>query len=350
MNALLLDSSDKNLTVALAMDGKIDEISYPAWQRQSELMVREIDNLFVRDGFDKKDLDCVVCSRGPGSYTGVRIALSIAKTIVFALRIPLYLASSLEVLKDGDKPSICLMNARAKRSYIRLCNATDFKGQDEIKTNAEVLEFIAKHPDFSVCGDVSYLGISAPTPAISSNLLGCVDQAHLCENPLGARPVYLKDDYEDIRHKISIRRMKSEDVPAVVALEQNCFKHPYEEKDILFELNDNEFARLYVAVHKKEIVGMIDFSITFNSATINQIGVLASHRGKGIGGLLLEQAIKDCEAQEEPVEFLTLEVRESNETAKAFYQKRGFEAVTKKKGYYSDGEDAIYMLRSIYHD
>ena len=95
---------------------------------------------------------------------------------------------------------------------------------------------------------------------------------------------------------------------------------------------------------------MIDFSITFNSATINQIGVLASHRGKGIGGLLLEQAIKDCEAQEEPVEFLTLEVRESNETAKAFYQKRGFEAITKKKGYYSDGEDAIYMLRSIYHD
>ena len=163
MNALLLDSSDKNLTVALAMDGKIDEISYPAWQRQSELMVQEIDNLFARNGFDKKDLDCVVCSRGPGSYTGVRIALSIAKTIVFALHIPLYLASSLEVLKDGDKPSICLMNARAKRSYIRLCNATDFKGQDEIKTNAEVLEFIAKHPDFSVCGDVSYLGISAPT-------------------------------------------------------------------------------------------------------------------------------------------------------------------------------------------
>ncbi len=350
MNALLLDSSDKNLTVGLFYQKKMDEISYFSWQRQSENMVPEIDKILERNGCQKEELDAIVCSKGPGSYTGVRIAMSIAKTISFALNLPLYLVSSLEALKDGDRPSVCLMNARAKRSYIGVYQGKEVLLKDTILTNAEVLEFIAEHKDYSICGDVSYLGLEAKAPLICANLVSCIDDAHRCLEPLGARPIYLKDDYEDISHKIAIRPVKDEDIPALVDLENECFEPPYTENGLRYDLHENEFARLYVAVRKTEIIGYIHFSITFSSATINRIAVRKAFRKEGIGGLLLDQALKDCKEAEEPVDFLTLEVRVSNENAKEFYAKRGFEKVTIKRAYYTDGEDALYMVRPLFHE
>ena len=63
--------------------------------------------------------------------------------------------------------------------------------------------------------------------------------------------------------------------------------------------------------------------------------------------MLLGQMIKDCESKEDPVEFITLEVRKSNEVAQKFYKKHKFEEITTKKSYYDDGEDALYFVRSI---
>ena len=91
MYQLLLDSSNIYLSVGLAKDGKVvDSIFYNAWQRQSELMVTEVDNILKRNNIDKKELDAVVVGIGPGSYTGVRIGVTIAKTIAYALKIKVY--------------------------------------------------------------------------------------------------------------------------------------------------------------------------------------------------------------------------------------------------------------------
>ena len=118
MLTLLLDSSNANLSVGLAKDHDlIDFVHYDAWQRQSELMVNEVKTLLERNRFSHADLDAVISAKGPGSYTGVRIALTIGKVIASALDIPLYIVSSLEAMKDPSKPSVCVSNARSKRSY-----------------------------------------------------------------------------------------------------------------------------------------------------------------------------------------------------------------------------------------
>ena len=84
MYQLLLDSSNKYLSVGLSKDGKVvDKIFYEAWQRQSEMMVTEVDNILKRNNIDKSELDGVVVGVGPGSYTGVRIGVTIAKTIAY---------------------------------------------------------------------------------------------------------------------------------------------------------------------------------------------------------------------------------------------------------------------------
>jgi [ribosomal protein S18]-alanine N-acetyltransferase len=146
----------------------------------------------------------------------------------------------------------------------------------------------------------------------------------------------------------SIRKMKDEDILAVSSLELGCFSsHPWPEKEILYELHGNPVAFLYVATNGDEVVGYIDFMITFDSATINRIAVNENERKKGIGQALLDKMVEICHKQKEPVEFITLEVRPSNAAACQLYLKNGWKEVTVKKGYYDDGEDAIYMIRSI---
>ena len=192
MYQLLLDSSNKFLSVGLAKDGKVvDKISYEAWQRQSEMMVTEVDNILKRNKIDKKDLDTVIVGVGPGSYTGVRIGVTIAKTIAYALKIKLVGKSSLSLLKHMDFPTICVFNARSGRSYFGVYQGEKVIEKDCVMENEKVLAYIKKHPDYLVNGDTYQLGLESGEFDIIENL---ADQRIGEEiDPFKLVPVYLKD-------------------------------------------------------------------------------------------------------------------------------------------------------------
>lgn len=349
MIKLLLDSSDKRLVVAIAQGDKIiDSVDYEAWQKQSEFMVLEIDNLLNKNNLTRKDIESVSVGKGPGSYTGVRISMSIAKTIAFALNIPLYTISSLALICHSfEKPSIGIMNARSKRSYAGVYDKGKAIMEDCILENSELLTYIDEHPDYLLCGDLAYLGLKGEEENIAEELLRLSVKENEEENPLGARPVYLKDSYDQGHFKTIVRKMLPSDLDAVKSIEDATFHNPYTKEQLAAELNENPVSGMYVAVVDHEVVGFIDFMITFNSSTIVQIAVKEEFKRKGIGNMLLGQMIKDCESKEDVVEFITLEVRVSNAPAIAFYKKHKFSEITIKKNYYSDGEDAIYMVRSL---
>jgi len=193
MYIILLDSSDVNLSVGIAKDGAILEtISYEAWQRQSEYMIPELYKLMQKYDVKKEDIEAVMVAKGPGSYTGVRIAITIAKTIATALNIKLYAISSLRVLKDGTRPSICLINARSGRSYFGVFEGDKIIIEDCIIKNDDLLAYIKDHPDYSICGKTTYLGIEGKE---TNNLVEMLSLKDALEdiNPLSLRPVYMKD-------------------------------------------------------------------------------------------------------------------------------------------------------------
>ena len=351
MYVLAVDTSDKYLFVCLYRDAEVlASTCYEAWQRQSEYLVEEIAKLFQEAKIEKRELNAVISTCGPGSYTGVRIGLTVAKTIAFALKVPLYLASSLEALQKFPSTCICLANARSKRSYFGVYSNGVCLEPDCIKTNEEVRAYIAEHPDYLLSGDLGYLGLEGASYDPKDAFLHFLDDAHRCKEVHAARPIYLKDDYSTTNMKTIVRRTIPSDLSFIAEIERTCFNPPYDEKQLMYELNENPYSHMYTAVVESEVVGYVDFMITFNSASILRIAVKESFRKKGVGNLLLGQVLKDCEAQKgDPVEYLTLEVRESNAPARAFYKKHRFEAVTTKKGYYDDGEDAIYMVRCLIH-
>ena len=147
---------------------------------------------------------------------------------------------------------------------------------------------------------------------------------------------------------IKYRLAKQEDFEQVLEIENECFKQPYSRKELEYEFNENPVNKIIVAESEGKIVGFIDFLITFNSSTIMQVAVTNKFRGQGIATQLLSEMEHSFPKEiDDLVETITLEVRESNEAAKALYLKNGYELVVVKKNYYKDGENALYMLKRL---
>lgn len=194
MITLLLDSSNRDMSVGIADDDKlIDFTSYEAWQSQSEVMVPELDKLLKKHNIQRDDIKNIVVANGPGSYTGVRIAVTIAKTISATLGCDVYPVSSLQILKDDDKPSICLINARSKRSYIGVYQNEKCLLNDQIMTNDQVIEYINSHPDYSICGDVNYLEKEGKRSNVLKQMYSLKKHLKPIQNPLALTPIYMKD-------------------------------------------------------------------------------------------------------------------------------------------------------------
>lgn len=193
MVTVLLDSSNTNLSVGIARDNLLlDYVSYEAWQRQSEFMIVELNKLLEKHNIKKEEITDVIVAKGPGSYTGVRIAITIAKTIAVALNAKLYAVSSLRVQKDGNVPSICVINARSNRSYVGVYQDQKIIVDDCIMKNDEVMDYIKNHPDYVVAGEAAYLGIEGKQTNNLQEMLNLKDSLESI-NPLSLKPVYMKD-------------------------------------------------------------------------------------------------------------------------------------------------------------
>lgn len=98
MTILALDTSNKTLSVAVELtDGTIIEQTIENTLQHSVLLMPTIEAIFKEAGITAKDLTKVVVAEGPGSYTGLRIGVTVAKTLAKSLGIPLVGVSSLDV-------------------------------------------------------------------------------------------------------------------------------------------------------------------------------------------------------------------------------------------------------------
>lgn len=100
---LAIETSTKNCSVALFKGSDCIALREEAGEQfiHSEKLHLFIDELLKEQNFQLKNLDAVAVGAGPGSYTGLRIGLSSAKGIAFALGLPLISANSLEILSHA---------------------------------------------------------------------------------------------------------------------------------------------------------------------------------------------------------------------------------------------------------
>ena len=117
------------------------------------------------------------------------------------------------------------------------------------------------------------------------------------------------------------------------------------DKNMLVSGMEKGGLRGFVYTENGKNLGYITYSFSFETADIECVFVEKEHRGKGIAKSLIEKAISDL--KEKGVSKILLEVRSSNERAKALYKRAGFNEISKRKNYYDGIEDALIFLKEI---
>lgn len=90
MNILAIECTHAALSVAVLNAGAVTEVASPGWQKAAEQLVPLVDRVMEEGALDRKALDGIAISSGPGSFTSLRIGMSAAKGIAYALGIPLF--------------------------------------------------------------------------------------------------------------------------------------------------------------------------------------------------------------------------------------------------------------------
>ena len=144
---------------------------------------------------------------------------------------------------------------------------------------------------------------------------------------------------------MDILKVSHSDLDKILEIENESFIKPFKKENFLYELNENPFSRFYKLVIDNEIIGFLLLYVTFDSSSIVQIAIKKDKRNQGFAEFLLQNVEKLLIKEE--VNFITLEVRVSNIPARKLYKKLGYEEINIKKGYYEDGEDAIYRVKGI---
>ena len=129
MLRLFLDTSNKYLYIAVLNDLKVVfEHVQPGNNNHSETLVQVLENTLKENNIELDNIEEIFVGRGPGSYTGVRVACTVAKVLAYIKNKKLYSFSSLDLLLTTNLTFgkvVCQMDARRGFSYAKAFNINE---------------------------------------------------------------------------------------------------------------------------------------------------------------------------------------------------------------------------------
>lgn len=186
-----IDTAYKRLTLVLLKDGKIiSSFEKECFKSQSENLFVELQNLFNDSIYKPLDIDAIIITKGPGSYTGVRIAMTLAKVICQLEKgIKLYTISSLRLYANNKPNTLVIMDARANRVYHGIYDENRVISSDSV---IEVKNIDVKN--YNLVGDLNLIGQKDFYYPISQCFLNCLDSIEEVKDVAFLTPTYLKEN------------------------------------------------------------------------------------------------------------------------------------------------------------
>ncbi len=196
MYSITMDTSGLFLMIALMDDQKvIDSIQMECLKKQSEYIIVKIDELLSRNQLDINEVSNIVITVGPGSYTGVRIAMTVAKVLGSIADKNIYTLSTLQ-LYAGKRDCYVLMDAKASRCYIgNYCDGRAVS-EDTVLPNEEI-QVLMDQTNRPFIGDLHVFKKEDVYYDLAQNFFDLKDQWVKVENVDTLAPTYLKnkEDY-----------------------------------------------------------------------------------------------------------------------------------------------------------
>lgn len=390
MRVLAIDSSGMTATVAVVEDTQtIAEYTVNFKKTHSQTLLPMIDTMGKMIDLELKSIDAIAVAGGPGSFTGLRIGSATAKGLGLALEKPLIHVPTVDGLAYnlyGCQDIICpIMDARRKQVYTGMYTFArrEVEGSKETELVLDVLEAQNASPieelieRLNIHGrPVVFLGDGVPVyqdvikekmrvpfsfaPASANRQRAAVVGAlgiqyykeGKFETAMEHQPDYLRVSQaereraeKERKAVVSIRQMKVEDAAAIAEMEHQTFSDAWSEKAILDTLRNPKTICL-VAEKIGKIVGYCIVYTADDEADIARIAVLKESRRFGVASELIHALDVIC--WENQIQIIMLDVRVSNDDARAFYEKHGFTQDGIRENYYKNPiEDAILMSRAV---
>lgn len=205
MKTLFIDSSRKSLSVALADDDKLLFISnVESHSKHSNYLLNEIENILTKENININDIDNYVVLNGPGSFTGIRVGVTVAKTLAWTLSKKIYQLSNLEALSVSTPGNVVITVIYDKKdnSYVGIYN--DKKFEEYLNINDEKLNISNENITIVSMENNDFVKNLSEKLSINNNvnikIVGDYDYLALIKyalskesiNPHSIKPIYLK--------------------------------------------------------------------------------------------------------------------------------------------------------------
>lgn len=190
--SLLLDTSSVYLYLGLLVDGQlIDQVSEKAPRQQSEITMGRIQELFRKHQLSPRDLDTVVLSEGPGSYTGIRIAMTIAKVLGSLAQVQVYTLNTLQIAcGQHPKKRLALLDARSQRAYVAIYQNGQVLLEPQILQLDQIKSLLSEVDE--VVGDGHLIDQETVEIDFIQNMIELKNQWNLVDQIDDLVPLYLK--------------------------------------------------------------------------------------------------------------------------------------------------------------
>lgn len=136
MNLLAFDTSTEAFSIAIRKDQELTEEFFVPQEKHTEILLGSIEKAMQAQGLAFSELDCLIYGRGPGAFTGVRLAVAVAQGLGFSVDLPVLGISSLAAVaqqvfnETGNRKVLVALDARMSEVYFA---AFEFSAAGEIQ-------------------------------------------------------------------------------------------------------------------------------------------------------------------------------------------------------------------------
>ena len=188
-----MDTSNSYLDVGLFKDNMcLEAFQEKGSRRQSEKAIPSLKEVLDRHHIALKDVNEMIITSGPGSYTGVRVAMTIAKTLAAVSDVRIKSVSSLAAYA-GMNQALSVIDARGHKVFVGVYENGLPLIKEQVMTLEDFTQLRAEYEDFELVGEVGCLGLDEKECDLCANIYALGQMADPIKNVDLLVPTYIKD-------------------------------------------------------------------------------------------------------------------------------------------------------------